>query len=144
MLATNVIHSWPHQWYGFWRCEGHDYDELPTLKDATNSTWNPVDKEKFIAYLTHSPILISSMTTSNCLLCAEVVPSLCYHSDGEWLWPDSLAHYVRSHNIALPDRFVHAIRERSYIPPQEAELPNVAIRDLPWPESWARMRNLSW
>ena len=144
MSQHKILTSWPHQWYGFWRWEGHDYEELPIIEDAISLSWNPVDKDKIISYLSRSPIVISSMTTSNCLLCTEEVPSLCYHSDGLWLWPDSLAHYVRCHNVALPERFAQVIRERGYIPPQEAELPDVAVRDLPWPESWASMRNLSW
>lgn len=144
MNAANIIHSWPHQWYGFWRSSAHDHDDLPPLQAATDVAWNPKDKELLILYLLHSPTVLSSMSASPCLLCTDDIPILCYHSDGQWFWPDSLAHYVRCHNVALPDRFAQAIRERDYVPPQEAELPDVAVRDLPWPESWASMRNLSW
>jgi hypothetical protein len=27
-------------------------------------------------------------------------------TDGEWVWPEGLVHYVRSHNIVLPDEFI--------------------------------------
>ena len=27
-------------------------------------------------------------------------------TDGEWVWPEGLVHYVRSHNVVLPDEFI--------------------------------------
>lgn len=144
MNSDSIIHSWPYHWYGFWKSLAHDHADLPTLQAATDPDWNPEDRNLLIAYLTHSPTVVSSMSVSGCLLCEYEVPSLCYHSDGIWLWPDSLAHYVRSHHVVLPSAFVHHIRCRDYESPTETTLPDIAVRDLPWPESWASMRNLTW
>lgn len=27
-------------------------------------------------------------------------------TDGEWVWPEGLAHYVRAHSVVLPDEFI--------------------------------------
>lgn len=29
--------------------------------------------------------------------------------DGEWVWPVHLAHYVRYHNVMLPDEFIQQV-----------------------------------
>lgn len=144
MNTHSIIHSWPHDWYGFWRSPAHDHAELPTIQAATEPAWNPEDKELLLGYLTNAPIVISSMSVAACLLCGAEVPAICYHSDGKWLWPNSLAHYARSHHVVLPGAFVQHIRGRDYCPPTESDLPDLAIRDLPWPESWTSMRKLSW
>ena len=32
-------------------------------------------------------------------------------TDGEWVWPEGLAHYVREHNVLLPDEFIDHIKD---------------------------------
>jgi len=34
-------------------------------------------------------------------------------TDGEWVWPEGLSHYVRDHNVRLPDEFVASVRLQS-------------------------------
>lgn len=68
-------------------------------------------RSRLVAYL-RSPSHPSEgyMGTSVCRCCGtrngarEV-------SDGRWVWPDGLAHYVETHHVALPDEFVaHCLR----------------------------------
>jgi hypothetical protein len=39
-------------------------------------------------------------------------------SDGVWLWPEGLAHYVEKHGIRLPDEFVEHAAAREFRPPE--------------------------
>lgn len=41
-------------------------------------------------------------------LCGAKGPEMGFHeyTDGEWVWPGSLAHYVREHGVLLPEEFV--------------------------------------
>jgi hypothetical protein len=145
MRLHDIRHTWPHNWYGFWRWEGHDYEELPFLTSAVDPLWEPEDKDRLVSYLEQSPIVVTSSPSSRCLLCPSEVPTLCYQSDGAWLWPKSLAHYVREHSIVLPERFVQHIRDWNYEAPREEEMPVISLRDRPWPETWAAMwRRQSW
>jgi hypothetical protein len=34
------------------------------------------------------------------------------YTDGEWVWPEGLIHYVRSHNVILPEEFIAAAISR--------------------------------
>jgi hypothetical protein len=35
-------------------------------------------------------------------------------TDGDWIWPEGLAHYVTEHAVRLPDEFVAAVAARDY------------------------------
>ncbi len=67
---------------------------------------------------------------STCLLCGTTELTNGFRSDGVWLWPDDLGHYVEHHNIVLPDRFLEHIRALKYQAPSGVAVP---IELLPWP-----------
>lgn len=37
----------------------------------------------------------------------------CALTDGEWVWPDGLSHYVRDHHVRLPNEFLAAVARNS-------------------------------
>ncbi len=39
-------------------------------------------------------------------------------TDGEWVWPEGLAHYVEKHNVCLPDLFISTMQKNSWLVPQ--------------------------
>jgi hypothetical protein len=106
---------------------------LPAVHDFIDPSWNPVDKERILAYLTSAPIAVAGVTddTEACLLCSEEQLTSCFQSDGVWLWLDDLSHYVARHSVVLPDRFVEHIRNCNYTPSSDWELSD---EELPWPQ----------
>jgi hypothetical protein len=42
-------------------------------------------------------------------------------TDGAWVWPEGLAHYVERHHLPLPEEFIEVARARS------GEVPEVAL-----------------
>jgi hypothetical protein len=38
----------------------------------------------------------------------------CDFYDGEWLWPQGLAHYIERHSVRLPDEFIQTMRSHSW------------------------------
>jgi hypothetical protein len=54
-------------------------------------------------------------------------------TDGVWVWPEGLAHYVEAHGVSLPDAFVAAVG-RGVIRPAPAD---ARIDDRPW-LAWGR------
>jgi hypothetical protein len=40
-------------------------------------------------------------------------------TDGEWLWPEGLAHYVEAHSVRLPDAVVASMERRGWLIPAE-------------------------
>jgi hypothetical protein len=39
-------------------------------------------------------------------------------TDGQWGWPDGLAHYVECHDVLLPAEFVDTMRVHGWSPPR--------------------------
>lgn len=129
--ARKFAREWSKKWFGFWGREEQLTKEKFSLENHTDSTWMPDDRAKIIAYLNNTPVAIVAQTADvECGLCDEIVYDSCYRYDGEWLWPDSLAHLVEKHFFILPDLFVNHIRKNKYKCP---DFPPVSIGDLPWP-----------
>jgi len=53
-----------------------------------------------------------------CLISGESFSgSLSVRTDGVWVWQDDLAHYVKDHNVALPQEFLTHIKSNNYAVP---------------------------
>ena len=58
-------------------------------------------------------------------------------TDGTWVWPEGLAHYVRVHGIALPDEFVAHMAAHDFgVPPHTTSGPFAPRTDERW-RQWA-------
>jgi hypothetical protein len=122
---------WHGNWFGFWQSPPGADSTIPSVEDFIDSCWNPPDKAQLIAYLAQSPFVVgAALGGEQCLLCSVECSVSSFCSDGIWLWPDDLPHYVECHSVVLPDRFVEHIRGCNYIAPSEVTKP---IEELPWP-----------
>jgi hypothetical protein len=43
-------------------------------------------------------------------------------TDGVWVWPSELAHYIVEHDVCLPDAFLETMRRNGWRAPGEHEL----------------------
>ncbi len=60
-------------------------------------------------------------------------------TDGVWLWPEGLSHYLRRHSVGLPEDFIgHALAQSSLSLPDSAEVTDYTR----WIE-WSRPRRSS-
>jgi hypothetical protein len=65
-------------------------------------------------------------------------------TDGEWVWPAGLAHYVEAHAVALPEELVEAMRRHGWRvpdldhPPRFGPGPEPATFDFSFWVEWAR------
>lgn len=41
--------------------------------------------------------------------------------DGTWVWPKALAHYVREHQVGLPEALLDHMRARDFVAPECSE-----------------------
>lgn len=125
--------SWAKRWFGIWKGTVVTQEDLPEVGDFVDPAWAPSDKNKLIEYISDSPIIMCTSWSERCKLCEASIPVETYHSDGHWLWPDSLVHYLCNHDVMLPSHLVDHIRKTEYSPPTEVQRPK---HELPWPESW--------
>ncbi|MFE1309300.1 hypothetical protein [Streptomyces sp. NPDC058755] len=90
----------------------------PSLRDAVRAAgeW---DEDRIVAYLESSREIYSAMGAERDVITGDAwIPGAgSLATDGTWLWPVELAHYVRRHHIALPAEFVAHIRGNDYVSP---------------------------
>jgi len=56
-------------------------------------------------------------------------------TDGTWVWPEGLVHYVERHGLPLPEEFLRTIEENSGKPPQFGVSADTPIDREFW-ETW--------
>lgn len=74
-------------------------------------------------YLCSGHRFASRMGYSFCRFACDAPPALMGDSDltdGEWVWPEGLAHYVDAHSVLLPDEFVEGMRRNGWVVPASA------------------------
>lgn len=119
-----LFEEWPHNWFGVWKLDAEEPFEAPLFSQVVDHSWRPPDLGELVAYLRDCPVAITSgAPPGNCWLCGQVLWELnTQRSDGVWVWPSSLEHYVAEHHVRLPDRMVGHIRARQHRIPTEKDL----------------------
>jgi hypothetical protein len=114
---------------GYW--DGPETDHSwPSPETLVDETWDAEERELVAAYLSTGLVAQSYMGYSRCRFCGRQNGNLDL-SDGVFVWPEGLSHYVSDHSVRLPERFVtHPLNTTD-------ELEN-AHRDLDW---WRSLRS---
>lgn len=91
-------------------------DGLPEPQDFINPQWRPDERAQIVSYLRAGKAATQWRGCAQCRLC---VPSMalgsCDLTDGEWVWPQRLEHYVEDHGLFLPDEFVDSMRRHKWM-----------------------------
>ena len=93
---------------GFWRryeSPDEDSDDLrpwPETCSRTSAEWDAL-----VAYLELGYVETMELGYSECRLCGLFGLEMgCLSlTDGKFVWPEGLAHYVRDHHVELPEAF---------------------------------------
>ena len=91
---------------GYWA--GRAGDGWPDPADFVDLSMDEFEREDVAAHLEHGVIARAFMGLSRCRLCGELNGALEL-SDGTYIWPEGLAHYVRDHSVRLPHEFVEHV-----------------------------------
>jgi hypothetical protein len=117
----------------------------PARSIADNIAAQPlVDAENVVAYLRMGHHLIYMMDSQDDVLdpvARRLINGSSIQTDGDWLWRQDYAYYVRRHNVIVPDDFLTTIRERNYVVPLVLE--EVLVSLTPQAEELAFGRRIS-
>jgi len=83
--------------------------------------WKPALRSQLVAYLRGGAEWSGSLGSSSCRFdgCDGGTGSRDL-TDGTWIWPEGLAHYVASHDVYLPDAFVETAQASGFTVPASA------------------------
>jgi hypothetical protein len=93
----------------------------PDVRRAIRPGWRAAEREQLVTYLRNGYRCNGALGYSSCRFDCRVTYS-CLGSgeltDGEWLWPEGLPHYVERHGVMLPEEFVASASTRGWrLPP---------------------------
>lgn len=80
---------------------------------------DPAERERLLGYLRGGPVALTSAGYGTDLLdpTQRLVVHAEYRTDGEWIWPMSVAYYLQRHGAAPEPEFRAAIEARGYAVP---------------------------
>jgi hypothetical protein len=94
---------------GFWASPGND--DLPNPADFVDGSWDESERQLVDDYLASGQVAAAWIGASRCRLCKRVNGSRDF-TDGFFLWPEGLGHYVLDHGVRLPAEFLAHIDQR--------------------------------
>src|SRR6516165_2505180 len=94
----------PLKLIGYW-AQSEEPSLYPHPKRLVRPGWREEDRGRIAAYLRAGIVLRAFCGFSRCRICG--IPNGTLElTDGEWAWPEGLAHYIEAHAVYLPDEVV--------------------------------------
>lgn len=88
------------------------FDRLPDPRDLVDPNWPLRERELIAVYLDAAPDVEHWMGYSYCRFNCGIHGTemgTTDKSDGRYLWPEGLSHYVLKHSVRLPEDFIRHI-----------------------------------
>lgn len=105
------------RFFGFFREQSNAMGSTLSIRDFI--VGQRPDDARAAAYLRAGTVLLEADELVRDVLdpAAAVIGTLCLRSDGEWIWPDDLAHYTQVYGLRLPTELEARMRQASWICP---------------------------
>lgn len=127
---------------GLWRDRAEPY--WPDPKDFIDEQWDATERAAVVHALRNARTVREYRGESTCRICGRLNGAKEV-TDGTYLWPDGLAHYVSEHAVRLPEPVgTHFVRQQKAAdtvpsdPPRDSQLageaPSVDLAEAD--ESW--------
>jgi hypothetical protein len=104
---------------GFW--VSREQPDLPDPHQFLDPGWDPAERDLVIAYLENSylPSYVEFGPSWCRLGCPGTTADIGYQdrTDGTWVFPEGLVHYVRHHGLKPPIEFLEHVRRSNYVVP---------------------------
>jgi hypothetical protein len=118
---------------GYWR---EDLDLLPHPRWLVRRRWRAKDRGRIAGYLRGGLEFTSYFGYSWCRFRCGIDDALMGNgelTDGVWVWPEGLAHYVECHGVRLPDEFLATMESHGWtVPPGVRPPPRTALNLSFW------------
>jgi hypothetical protein len=98
----------------------------PDIRQAVRAGWRAADRENLLAYLRSGHYYRMFLGHSHCRFDCRTnyrILGSFEQTDGEWIWPEGLYHYVQRHAVILPDEFVASASSRGWKVPPKDQIP---------------------
>jgi hypothetical protein len=147
--TLKLIGYWAPAPHWSWARSDHDqHPPWPDVRQAVRAEWRVAEREKVVAYLRSGHYYCGYLGFSACRFECRTNYSILgsrEQTDGEWVWPEGLAHYAERHGIMVPDQFVVRASARGWkVPPKDQiPQPGEAEYDYSFWLQWAKSSPMS-
>jgi len=108
------------QMVGYWGENG-----WPNPEDLVDETWDEDERGDVIYYLVRGFHFRMYFGYANCRICGALLGDSDM-TDGVYVWPERLEHYLKEHHVRLPDWFV------AHVLATEQKMDDVEMSDSLW------------
>lgn len=90
--------------------------ELPDPAAQIDATWDEEERRATLSYLQQAPVCLRFLGYSTCRLCGRSGAELgdADRTDGMWVWPSGLPHYLEHHALRPPEELLRHLRETGF------------------------------
>jgi len=124
--AARQMHPPSIRAIGYWQ---NDYENwFPKPQSLVGKTYPLSLRDAICRYLDSGEMFRVYMGYSSCRFSCGISDfqmGTCDLSDGQWMWPEGLSHYIRIHDVLLPEEFIQSMADAGWQCP-----PNVILPDL--------------
>jgi hypothetical protein len=96
---------------GYWRTEGDWASDYPDPREWVDPEWDEDERHATWFYFASGTLFRTFMGFSLRRICGQNNGAVEY-TDGTYVWPEGLAHYIYDHAVRLPDELVAHARRR--------------------------------
>ena len=112
---------------GFFREMPHGRPTDPSLTEARGTTAAP-HEDRIVAYLEAGHVYIATPAyTRDVFDAGKRIGPPHYQTDGRFVWPGDLAHYVRTYHVRLDGRFLEHMAANNWTVPAGVDIATVAL-----------------
>ena len=99
---------------GYWRSDMQP--ELPHPAAHVDAGWAGEERQATLDYLRRGAVCRRWHGYATCRLCSQSGRELgdADITDGSWIWPEGLPHYLEQHAVRPPEPFLCHLRERGF------------------------------
>ena len=119
-ISLRRIGYWCH--VGSGRVHFAAYDALPDPRVLVEPSWDPNLRNNVLGYLRQGWIRSLSPGYSYCRFECGIPDSRMgsrTFTDGVWVWPEGLSHYIEAHAVGLPFEFLDHLQQRGFKYPDQ-------------------------
>jgi len=96
---------------GYWRADGDFTSDYPDPHDWIDTEWDEDERHATWFYFATGTLFRTYMGYSPCRICG-INNGAVEYTDGTYVWPEGLAHYILDHAVRLPNQLVRHAQER--------------------------------
>jgi hypothetical protein len=90
-------------------------DGLPHPREFVDASWDAGTRADVVRYLEAGRQHAAYLGFSHCRICGREPLGTTDLTDGVFVWPEGLAHYVREHEVGLPPAFLDHARSQGLV-----------------------------